>query len=431
MPRRRRPVARQGADDLWHVWVTVGTRPNGRPKQQHIKRKTKNEAEDAADELLEQLRAGKAIRTGRKPTVQEFLETYLDTIAPRRCNPRTIYSYRSMLKTWVFPDYAGMRLDRFGADQLDAIYLSMDRGDKGRDRSGGEGRAQSSQLKLHRILSRALKIAHRRGLVGVVATDMVDPPSVDPVHIKALGEQLAYKLLDLTSQRRNGVRWCGALALGLRQGEAIGLRWEVDGERLVDLDAAVIHVWWQLQREIYRHGCAAEPCGRKRAAECPHRSGGGLKWVKTKGKSRRSVPIPPEQVPVWRAHKAAQAAERLRFKGDWPDHEAVFTHPDGRVVDPRDDYDEWKAILAEAEMRHVKPHVLRHTAATMLLAQGVDIRVVQKILGHRDIRTTQGYTEGVDELMEDAMKAMGKKLYGSRSKIKGVSKGVLKVAESD
>lgn len=419
MARRRRPLARLGADGLWHVWIVTGTRPNGRPHQRHIKRATQDEAEETADELLQQMRSGRQTKAGRKPTVQEFLTTYLDTIAPRRCNVRTIYSYRSLLKTWVYPKYGALRIDRFGPDQLDALYLAMQRGVK----------AQSSQLKLHRILSRALDIAHRRGLIPQNPCRMVDAPSVDPVAIKALGEVLALKILDVTADRRNGVRWSVALALGLRQGEAIGLRWEVDGEQIVDLDAGLIRVWWQLQRQIYQHGCGGS-CGRKRGTNCPQRSGGGLVWVKTKGKSKRTVPIPPELIAPWKAHRVAQTEERLRFRGDWPEHGAVFTHPDGRVLDPRDDHKEWTAILVAVGLPHVKPHVMRHTAATLLLAQGVDIRVVQKILGHRDIRTTQGYTDSVDELMEEATKKIGNALFSRPApKIKGVREGVLKVAE--
>lgn len=417
MPRRRRPVAREGADGLWHVWVTVGTKPNGRPDQRHIKRKTQDLAEAAADELLDELKAGRATKPGAKPTVRSWMETYLDTIAPRRCNPGTVYDYRSKMRNWVYPKYGAKRLDRFAPEDLDAIYLHMD----------NCGKAQSHQLKVHRILSRALDIAERRGMVARNVAKLVDAPSVDLVKTQALAESVALRVLDVTSERRNPTRWSVAFALGLRQGEAIGLRWEdpADGTELVDLDSGLMRVWYQLRRRIYEHGCGGK-CGRKRAAECPQRGPGGLMYAKTKGKSRRTVPIPPELLPLLRAHRSAQLAERMAYPGEWAAGPAVYTTADGRLVDPRDDYDEWTSILAEAGVRHVKPHIMRHTAATLLLAQGVDVRVVQELLGHRDIRTTQGYTQGVSVLLGEAVT---KTLLSRRSKIKGVRKGVLTVAD--
>ena len=403
MARRRRPTARQGPDGYWHAYVTVGTKPNGRPDQRHISRASQAAAEDAADELLDQLRtAGAVTKAGKKATVQGWLETYLDTIAPRRCAPSTVYDYRSKMRNWVYPKCGHLRLEKLAPEHLDGIYLDMARA----------GKAASHQLKVHRILSRALDIAMRRGLVVRNVAQLVDAPSIDEAKVEALTEQYARQILDVAAGRRNPVRWSIAFALGLRQGEAIGLRWRVGNQDLVDLDAGVVHVWYQLRRRIYEHGCGGN-CGRKRGADCPQRSGGGLMFVKTKGKSRRSIPIPPQLLPAFKAHRRNQRKERLAFRGEWPDHEAVFTTPEGRLIDPREDYDEWVSILTEAGVPHSKLHIMRHTAATLLLAQGVDIRTVQKILGHRDIRTTQGYTQGADELMAEAAAAIGGRLFGT------------------
>ncbi|HEU0240436.1 MAG TPA: site-specific integrase [Micromonosporaceae bacterium] len=420
MPRYRRPVPRHYADGFWHVWVTVGTKPNGRPDQRHIRRATRSEAEEVADELLNTVRrAGAAAKPGKKPTVEGWMTTYLDTIAPRRCVDSTVYDYRSKMRNWVFPTYGRLRLDKLTPEHLDRIYLEMQHA----------GKAPSHQLKVHRILSRALDIAMRRGLVAVNVCKLVDAPSVAPVNVKALGESIALTILEAANERRNPERWSIAFALGLRQGEALGLRWEdpTDGYPLVDLDAGVLRVWWQLRRRIYLHGCGSpsrdgHPCGRKRGAECPRRSGGGLEYRKCKGKSRRTVPIPPELLPALRKLKKRQAAERLKAP-EWRAGSAVFTTDDGRLVDPREDYDEWRAILGRAGVRHVKPHIARHTAATLLLAQGVDVRVVQELLGHRDIRTTQGYTQDVDMLLEDAVR---RTILRTHTKIKGVPKGVLR-----
>lgn len=401
--RARRPVASQGKDGYWHVWVTVGTKANGKPDRRHISRATRDDAEAEADELLDTVaKTGAAAKAGKKPTVEGWLTTYLDTIAPRRCNPGTVYDYRSKMRNWVWPEYGHLRLDRLTPEHLDAIYLAM----------GRAGKAPSHQLKVHRILSRALDIAVRRGLVARNVCKLVDAPSVDEARLEALAERYTRQILDVAGRRRNPVRWSIAFALGLRQGEALGLRWQVGGQDLVDLDAGVIHVWWQLRRRIYEHGCGGG-CGKKRGADCPKRSGGGLQFVKTKGKSKRSIPIPPQLLPAFKAHRRDQRKERLAWPGEWAQHDVVFAGLGGALIDPRDDYDEWVSILAEAKVPHSKLHIMRHTSATMLLAQGVDIRTVQKIMGHRDIRTTSGYTQAADELMTEAVSKIGGRLFGS------------------
>jgi integrase len=65
----------------------------------------------------------------------------------------------------------------------------------------------------------------------------MDPPSMSDIEIEPLTQEEACRILDVTNERRNGVRWSVGLALGLRQGEALGLRW-----KYVDLEAGVVRV---------------------------------------------------------------------------------------------------------------------------------------------------------------------------------------------
>jgi integrase len=112
----------------------------------------------------------------------------------------------------------------------------------------------------------------------------------------------AQRITELAAERRNGTRWSVALALGLRQGEALGLRW-----RHVDLDAGTLTIRWQLQRLAWQHGCA-DPyaCGKDRHSEdcapgctrhartCPKRTGGGLRFTELKSdKSKRTIALQP------------------------------------------------------------------------------------------------------------------------------------------
>lgn len=417
MARLPYPTISQGADGFWHAWVTVGTKPNGRPDQRHVKRRDRDDVITKVDELLAQKRAGATTKAGRAPTVQQWMETFLQDVAPRRCTDSTLYDYRSKCRNWVYPHIGRVRVDRLKPEQLDAMYLAMIRA----------GKAWSHALKVHRIMSRALEVAHRRGLVPRNVAKLIDAPTGKATRMQYLAGGEAGKVLAAAAGRRNAARWSVALAIGLRQGESLGLRWP-----LVDLDAGTLEIPKQLRRRIYEHGCGGM-CGRKRGADCPRRTGGGLVLVDPKGKSARTVPIPPQLVAKLKAHRTAQNAERLKA-GQWwhgcggtdavcpPNQEKclnrdgggdfVFAQENGRPIDPRADHAEWKDILAAAGVRKVRLHDARHTAATLMKAQGVDLDVIGEVLGHTDSRTTRGYAQVVNELTRDATDRMGRLLFG-------------------
>lgn len=396
MTRLPYPTIKQGDDGFWHAYVTVGTKPSGRADQRHVRRKTRDEAIARVDELLAQRRTGAVTKAGRAPTVQSWMEVYLTDVAPRRCNPATLYDYRSKCRNWIYPHLGKTRLDRLKPEQLDAMYLAMER----------QGKASSHALKVHRIMTRALEVALRRGLVGRNVAKLIDAPSGKSPKMSFLTEQEAMRVLAAAAGQRNAARWSVALALGLRQGEALGLRWSH-----VDLAEGHLEIPKQLRRRIYEHGCGGT-CGRKRGADCPQRSEGGLQLVDPKGKSERTLPIPAPLVTKLRTHRRLQLAERLAAGEWWNEGDFVFTQNDGRPLDPRQDYQAWRDLLDAAGVKRVRLHDARHTAATLMVAQGVDLHVVKDVLGHTDIRTTQGYAKVVSELTREATDRMGRLLLG-------------------
>ncbi len=180
-------------------------------------------------------------------------------------------------------------------------------------------------------------------------------------------------------------------------------RWEY-----VDLRTGDLKIWWQLQRNSWKHGCSdPHACGQRlhrqtcpakctrHATACPQRYGGGLVFRRPKGKSRRQITMPADLVEAMQRHRQVQDTEREQAGGEWQDPDLVFAQPDGSAVDPRHDWEEWKQLLKAAGVRDVRVHDIRHTAGTLLVAQGVHIRAVQEILGHSDVRTTEGYTRGL------------------------------------
>ncbi|MBF8191453.1 tyrosine-type recombinase/integrase [Nonomuraea sp. K274] len=78
-----------------------------------------------------------------------------------------------------------------------------------------------------------------------------------------------------------------------------------------------------------------------------------------------------------------------------------------------EDWKLWKTILKQAGVRDVRVHDARHTAATLVIEQGVNIRVVQQVLGHTRVTTTERYTHVATLQMKDASDRMGQALWGS------------------
>ncbi|MQA17395.1 MAG: tyrosine-type recombinase/integrase, partial [Pseudonocardiaceae bacterium] len=361
---------------------------------------------------------------GQAPTVEQWMATYLDTIAVHRLAPKSHQDYWSLVRNWIAPELGKHRLDRLRPEHLDHLYGVMAKGDA----------APSSILKVHRVLSRALKIARRREIVVRNVAEFVDPPSVDPTEQDSLTTAEARAVLAAAERQRNGARWSVGLASGLRQGEALGLRWS-----FVDLDTGDVRVYWQLQRTTWKHGCddphacgarlhrapcpagctrhrkqCPKPCPprcKRHASSCPQRTGGGLRFRKPKGTGRRVITLPPPLIAVLRQHKIKQDAERELAGELWEEHDLVFCQPNGRPIDPRRDWDEWVALLDEAGVRRVRVHDGRHTAGTLLIEQGVHVRAVQQILGHSDVRITQRYTHVSDAVTRDAAQRMGAALW--------------------
>ena len=423
----------QGSDGLWHAWVTMGYKADGSLDRRHVERRSESAAQKRVNELMKERDSGNIKKAGKSPTVEQWMTTYLDTIAVQKLAPRSHDDYWSKTRNWIIPCIGQYRLDRLHPEHLDAMYARMFKAKL----------APSHVLKVHRILSRALKIAVRRGKVGRNVANLVDAPSVDKVEQDSLDVTEAKKVLAATEGRRNGPRWSVGLACGLRQGEALGLRWEY-----INLETGDVRVWWQLQRNKWQHGCddphacgarlhrtlCPKNCARHRkpgncarhekghsrpcpagcvghAIRCPQRTGGGLVFRKPKGKDKRTVTLPVPLVAVLREHKVWQDQERAAAGEHWTDLDLVFCHSTGQPVDPRDDWEEWGELLKAAGVRYVRVHDGRHTAGTLLAEQGVHVLTIQQILGHTDVRTTQGYIHVGDPVVRDAAKRMAGALW--------------------
>jgi len=113
--------------------------------------------------------------------------------------------------------------------------------------------------------------------------------------------------------------------------------------------------------------------------------------------------MPAVVVAALKAHRTRQLEDRLAAGGVWNESGFVFTSPIGTALEPRNVTREFHALLAGAELPAVRFHDLRHTAATLLLAQGVDPRTIMETLGHSQISLTLNtYSHVLPALQADA-----------------------------
>lgn len=415
-----------GNDGWWHGRVTMGVKPDGKPDRRHRRARTETEVKRKVKDLEKLRDEGRAPKAGRVPTVAEWMEIYLTTIASLKLKPRSLDDYWSKTRNDIIPGVGQHRLNKLEPHHLEFMYAAMLR----------EGHAPSHVLKVHRILSRALKIAHRRRMIVENVATLVDPPTVDEVEANPFTQAEARAFLEAATRRPTFVRWLIGVGMGFRQGETLGMRW-----KYVDLEEGLFHPRWQIQRLTWRHGCDEphrcgerlhrfEPCppdcpahkGYKRgcptpcsktcarhASVCPERQGGGLVFTRPKTKkSQNPVPIPPPFIPPLRELRAHQEKERTAAGELWQEHGVVFARPDGRPLDPRQDWEEFKALLEEAGIDDRRLYDgSRHTAGTILNELGVSLVTIMEILRHTQVTQTRRYVKGRSELSRDAMARMG------------------------
>jgi integrase len=249
-----------------------------------------------------------------------------------------------------------------------------------------DGLSASSLLRVHRVLSRAMKIAMQRQHVDRDVTRLVEPPPQRRSNV-ALPLTLAEarRVLAAAANERNPARWSVALALGLRQSEALALRWS-------DVDFS--HESLTVRRTVHRV------------------KGQGLVYDEPKSESsRRTLALPPELADALLRHHVQQREEQAAAGDAWQDNDLLFAQPNGLPIDRHTDYMLWRRLLDTARVGRRRLHDARHTAATLLLVEGVHPRVVMDVLGHSQMRTTMDiYSHVMPALARDAAERMGRTL---------------------
>lgn len=395
--RNRQSTVYLGRDGFWHGRVTVGRKDDGGLDRRHVMSKSKGTVV-AKVRALERLRDEARVPTvGRAWTVEKWLTYWLEEIARPNLRESSYLAYKTAVLKHLVPVIGGQRLDRLEPEHLEAVYrLMIDRGAK-----------PATAHQVHRTVRTALGEAQRRGHIGRNPAELTRPPRIRTELVEPFTVAEVQRLLATARHTRNGARWAIALALGLRQGEALALRWDD-----VDLVGKSLRVRATRLRPVYEHGCDGT-CG-KSAGYCPQRhQRNGITGATKSAAGNRVVGLPDELVALLEEQRQEQRAERLHAGSLWTEGGWVFATRTGGPIVPNSDYHEWRALLDRAGVRQARLHDARHTAATVLLVLGVPERTVMSIMGWSSTSMAARYQHVTDPIRREVASRVGGLLFGS------------------
>lgn len=368
----------QIADGTWRGAVSIGG-----GKRKYARGDTQAEVVKKLAEIKAKLGRGESLAEQGRQTVGDFLDEWLDSIKAS-VRPRTHDAYESHVRVHIRPGLGGIRL----AD------LTTQHVQRWIDRLAASGASARSIRRYHGALHTALERAERWGLVrsNVAAAKLLDLPRVEDYEWQPLTLDESQRFLAVVKGYRLEALYTVALALGLRKGEILGLRWQD-----VDLDAG--HMWIRRQLQINPRGDGAI------RLHC--RS--GLVPTKTH-KSKRPLPLPAAIVEQLRAHRTRQLRERLSAR-EWLEFDLVFTTPKGTPLDGGHELRRFHAFLDAAGLERRRFHDMRHSAGSLLHLLGVPARDIQAILGHAHIQTTMIYVHGTTDTQRAAAERASDALF--------------------
>jgi integrase len=230
------PSRYRGSDGRWHARVTTGSGLDGRPIRKHLSRATKTELDRAVRELERSRDSGTGSWTTSDSTLQQWMEHWLEAILPSTVRWKTLSTYRSQVRLHVIPHLGPARLSELRPETLEELYRRL----------LDAGSSAHVVHAVHRVLRSALNEAVRRQRLAVNPALIARPPRVAVVEVQPLTTDECRAVLRAAVSGPDAARWSVALALGLRQGEALGLKWSD-----VDWDAGTLTVRRAVQRPTW------------------------------------------------------------------------------------------------------------------------------------------------------------------------------------
>ena len=300
----------------------------------------------------------------------DYIVNWLTKKHVKNITNTTFRRYESLTRQHILPALGHIKIREVTKNHINSFIESMDE----------QGQSARSCQQARALLSAAFKRAVQDDLVTANPVSRSRPVKVDSPQIHPFNKAEVLQLLNRTTDVYMQARIRIAVLYGLRQGEALGLQWKD-----VDLENGQIFIWQQLQK-----------------------INGTYELVKLKSKfSVRTLDLNQSTTNALRAQRSAQNAQRLSLGIEWEDNDLVFPGLKGRPLNSHTDFTHWHKALMNAELPLKRLHDARHTAATLLYDEGMDIETIRRFMGHASVLlTSRTYVHHSSRQMKGAAEAI-------------------------
>lgn len=292
---------------------------------------------------------------GRQYTLKEYVPLWLDSYCVQKgLEKGTVAGYENLLNGRILPQLGKKKLRDIDAIQLNRFFAGLRE----------EKLSGTYQRKYYNLLHRIFESAIQDDLLAVNPTKKIEPPKKDTKEHSVYNEEQVKQLVQALKDEEPKWRAFMLLALDsqIRKGECVGLNWsDIDMER---------------QTVSINRSCAYTT-----------KDGQYLKAPKTSS-GKRTIHVSPETLEALKAWKREQGRQRLKMGVHWHDEQAVFTQEDGKRMCVHSPTKWFPRFLKRHGLPCMNLHGLRHTGASLLIGNSMDIASVSHRLGHSRISTT-------------------------------------------
>lgn len=366
----------QNSRGQWVASLEAGWTERGKRRRLTLKGRTEKEVRARLAEAQRRIAAEGHGTSFASIAVKRWADQWLAQ-RQRVVRPGTFVSDRSAVDRWIIPTLGHLRLDALTPADIRKVASAQE----------NAGLALPTMQRTHAVLGKLLMDAVAEGYQVSQRARETGGPGTGPSSRQALSPDDAKRILAVVAKRPDASRWVAALIAGLRPAEALGLTWD-----MIDLDAATMTLAWQLKALPYvERRSPASGFRVPRGFESRHLVG-AYHLVRPKTRAGiRVVPMVPwlaDALADWRERAPSSPFGLVWPRGDGSPRSAEFDRAQWYEIV---DHTGVKVTLPDGEPRRPLLYEARHTAATLLLANGIDETTIKAILGHSSVLSTQSY----------------------------------------